>query len=583
MMLRKTIFIAYVCCLVFSACKESQRRPSGADMVYSEDSAMAHFLLEPDRALVLIDSAVILGHITPQRADYLRAVVMYNGKDDVDSCIGMCQRLIDGKSWEALPDSDDAVSFRVDLYRLMATASTFTGNHMAVIRNANEGVKLAHGVPKLLGDECDLLSRMGYVMCQVGQTDDGIDAMLRAEELSTKDGTWSSFLAYLNNSKKLYYVYSRLHRYEEAKMAVNKALVRLDELKGNVRQVKCVPEGILNDEEALQEFVDYYKASYFSFLANIHYQQNDLESAEFWLGELAKNSNSANPVKTQESIEPLIALGRYAEAERRIAALREEAGSDTICEDYVKLLRLEMKLAQKTGRQTDRVGLAERIVTVSDSVNSRSVDIMFADAATQYKLQDEQMRRKDAEDRLLVTLITVGAVLFVVAAVLACVYIRRLLAKQRSVSAELSRVRQELAEVIENDEEQPVSAEIPLEDIYRRAEERMKEKMPFRDPKYDMLSLARDISTNRNYLSAAINSVAGMNFRSWLAKYRIEYAKTLLLSGREITNDELAEACGFDNRVTLYRQFKNIEGMTPNEWLERETSVTEPQEGDDNR
>jgi YesN/AraC family two-component response regulator len=46
----------------------------------------------------------------------------------------------------------------------------------------------------------------------------------------------------------------------------------------------------------------------------------------------------------------------------------------------------------------------------------------------------------------------------------------------------------------------------------------------------------------------------------------VEYAKHLMLSKPDIKIFEIYVAAGFANETTFFRAFKNVTGMTPNEW-----------------
>ena len=61
--------------LTFSCSSNKQQRESFTnDTIYTEANAMSLHVTEPERALMLIDSAVIAGNITWERGEYLKAV-----------------------------------------------------------------------------------------------------------------------------------------------------------------------------------------------------------------------------------------------------------------------------------------------------------------------------------------------------------------------------------------------------------------------------------------------------------------------------------------------------------------------------
>ena len=70
-----------------------------SDSEYTEATAMSVHLAEPERALTIIDSAVIVGNLSRPRAEYLKAVTQYGGLDNMplarQTCRGFapCPRL----------------------------------------------------------------------------------------------------------------------------------------------------------------------------------------------------------------------------------------------------------------------------------------------------------------------------------------------------------------------------------------------------------------------------------------------------------------------------------------------------------
>lgn len=535
---------------------------------------MAHFLTEPDRSLMLLDSATIVGNLTPQRAEYLKAIVIYSAKDEPDSCIAMCQRLIDDEAWEQLPDTDDVVQFQVDLYRLMANAAQATGNVMGVTRYCGAGIRLAHGVDDQKGSEADMLARMGLVLCEMGQYQEGLDTLHRAQSMLQKDSSWSGLIAYLNTNKKLYYAYDLTNRFEDAKAEIFKTLTRLDNLRVDINTIADVPEGILKESAALEEFIAFNESSFQSYLVNIYAKQHQPDSVQYWLDRLRANPQGDDASTTWMVIGPLIELGEYDEAQSRIDELKQMLRNDTISDTYIQLLRHELRMSLLSGRTQDADRQTQHIFGLCDSLVRHSMQSVVAQTTTQLQLQDEQQLREQAEQKLLLSIIALVSLLALVISITAYFLIRRLRARHNALEIALDKTQEELDKAHEEldiiketrAEEEAKSMQMSPEDIYQCAKHIMETQMPFKDPKFDINTLAAMVQTNRLYLSGAINTISGVNYRTWLAQYRIEYAKTILTQNPAITNEQLAEICGFDNRVSLYRHFKNLVGMTPGEW-----------------
>ncbi|WP_273566378.1 helix-turn-helix domain-containing protein [Maribacter halichondriae] len=97
----------------------------------------------------------------------------------------------------------------------------------------------------------------------------------------------------------------------------------------------------------------------------------------------------------------------------------------------------------------------------------------------------------------------------------------------------------------------------------------MEEHEPYLDNKLRLDDLALHLNLSRNHTSQIINEHFNLSFFDFVNKYRIAYAKNLLLQnkgdGRTIT--QLAFDVGFNNRASFYRAFKKFTNVTPTEYL----------------
>jgi len=528
---------------------------------------MAHFLVDPDRAITLLDSAVVVGNLTPSRAGYLKAIVEYNGKEDNEAAFRRCQQLIDEESWKSLPDSEDVVSFQVDLYRLMATICTSKRNYLPAVRYARQGAELSHGIEKLRGDEADFHSRIGQVLSSTGQYEQALESLRRAESLSLSDDRWSSLISYLNNAKKLCFALLKTDQYADAKQVILAALARLEHLRAHLQEVRFAPEGMIQDPQALEEFIQYYQVCYDCSLVNIYAGQQQPDSALIMLSRLHDNPLSANPSITSTLVDPLIQLGRYDEAESLITDVLRCYGADTLNNSCLELKKQSRQLASLRGDYRGADLLSAQILSLNEELNASQMQMSLAYAMTEYHLQDERLRREDAEARLLWFVICAVLCGFLLVIILSYSFIRRLLTRQQELNHQVEAARKQLANAGGGSISRPQAE--TLESIYQRAVQVVEQQQLYSDSSFDINMLSQLVMTNRHYVSEAINIQSGMNFRSWLAKFRVEHAKKLMLENPSISMLQLATACGYDNRVSLYRQFKNVEGVSPSEWLEK--------------
>jgi len=577
-MLKKILYSISVLAFALLSCTGGDKAPSVQESASCcEDSAMAHFIQQPERAISLLDSAVMLRRLTPQRAGYLKAIVTYNGLNNPDSCIAICQKMLDDEVWEGLPTSDDQVTFQVEVYELMATAAYTTSDLLAIVRYCKAGIQLAHGRNDLKSDEADMLSRMGTTLVSLGKPDEGLKALDEARNMVLTDNHWPSVLTYLNIAKKYRLAYMLTEDYEGACRVAKEALLRLDELKHNPGRIEGIPGSMLADSTALEEFVQYYYAPLTAFLAKAYTRQGMLDSALVWYQRFTSCPQNDKPTMSFPIIEPLIAFGKYQDALQRIASAKDFLANDTLSADYIDLLKYELDISSRLGRTDSLLSLSMRIQSLTDIRNKQEFKTLLANSTMELQLQQEQLRRKDAEEKSLTMTIIAIAVLSLLLLSAALNYIHLIRRRHTRLSAELENAKTEIQTLKKKGAEladaKPVTV-TPAE-LYRRACIVMENDQPFLDSKYTIDDMARQTFTNKAYLSAAINQLSGMTFRNWLAKYRVEYAKRILLETPDISNAKLSKMCGFDGRNSFYRQFGNVEGMSPTEWLNAQKGQTE--------
>ena len=85
----------------------------------------------------------------------------------------------------------------------------------------------------------------------------------------------------------------------------------------------------------------------------------------------------------------------------------------------------------------------------------------------------------------------------------------------------------------------------------------------FKDKDYSAKRLAEDLGTNTRYISAVVNVRFHMNYTSFVNKFRVEEAMTLLVDRRykDLNMEDIS-----DNRQSFYAAFYKFNGITPREY-----------------
>lgn len=103
------------------------------------------------------------------------------------------------------------------------------------------------------------------------------------------------------------------------------------------------------------------------------------------------------------------------------------------------------------------------------------------------------------------------------------------------------------------------------EELISRLTELMETKRLYLNTGLSILDVARELSTNRTYLSKAINNHLKTNFPGFVNEYRIKEAVGLITSGyaNDHTIEALAGSSGFANRNVFNSAFKKYTGVVP--------------------
>ncbi len=107
------------------------------------------------------------------------------------------------------------------------------------------------------------------------------------------------------------------------------------------------------------------------------------------------------------------------------------------------------------------------------------------------------------------------------------------------------------------------------EDVLRQATDVIAGKRLFLNPDLKLNDVVRAAGTNRTYLWDAIHSL-GLGFRDYLARFRLVYfiERARLEEYRNLSNDDIAERCGFSSKKLLDRYLQKNLGISLSRYME---------------
>lgn len=95
----------------------------------------------------------------------------------------------------------------------------------------------------------------------------------------------------------------------------------------------------------------------------------------------------------------------------------------------------------------------------------------------------------------------------------------------------------------------------------------------YEDAELTLTQLSKKLSTNPSVLSKVINQGFQLNFNDFVNSYRINAVTEMLKAGEQKNQTLLGIAydCGFNSKATFNRAFKKQTGLSPKEWMEKNT------------
>ena len=106
--------------------------------------------------------------------------------------------------------------------------------------------------------------------------------------------------------------------------------------------------------------------------------------------------------------------------------------------------------------------------------------------------------------------------------------------------------------------------------LFERIKEVVDKDKLYLDPNLTLRKLSIRLDTNTKYLSQVINHHGSANFLTFINTYRIAEVKRRIEAGEffEHTFYGIAQRCGFKNKSTFYKVFRDSTGMTPKAYAE---------------
>ena len=562
--------------LVFASCgrnNSARHIPNLGDTPYQADSVLVAYGYHPNRALVMLDSALLLGNINEYRAKFIRAKIYSKSllKQRQDSAILICEQLLQHDSVIHAPQERENI---LDL--LMITSRTKV-DFEGYVKWATQKAEVC----RLQGEETEQWrteAEIGMVMAHLGQPEEGMEKIDEAIRQLDEPGSIDRMDAFIIAVKRKITVLNDKGRYAEVIPLAQRILDRLEHYEQHASAYAEDSYRLSwSDSPADRDrYIDFSRAQANGFLAGAYAMTGDTPHARECLSRFNQSGYGHSFSARRMIIPAQMALGMYDEAMATSDEVVYRMGRDTINDDYAVILRDRAIVARAKGHVVEAYNLMNRhanlVKVLSDSLHASEAH----DYAARYHAQEQELKIQEAQTASRIKSIIIGVILllFVIAGAFSFYYRHQRLVINEKNRALVRMINgtpfvapvdeiegaEDTDEVSDSEESEDTSALFETIDTTIRTEHL-----------YANVSLQRqDVCTRFCITRHTLNNllaqhVGSSSFPQYINNIRMEEALPMLRDSASMTIAAIATAVGF-TPANFREQFKRQYGVTPQEY-----------------
>ena len=566
------LFIICVTLLVLGSCGDSKsvrQLPHLGDTPYQQDTILVTYATNPERALTLLDSALLLGNISEYRAQCIRARIYSKSlvEQRQDSAILICKELLGHDSVR-----NDAAE-QENILDLLITTSRAKPDHEQYMHWATQKAVLC----QQQGQETERWrteADIGFVMTHLGQEDAGLAKLDEAISHLDAPGSIDRMDAFIVACKRKINALNELHRYDGIITLGQRILDRLNHYEQHAKDYaedsyRLSWSDHPNDRD---RYLDFSRAQAWGFMAIAYsHTQNPPKGEESTYLSLAKkylslfdNSGYGKTFSARRMVSPAqMALGMYDEALVTYDELERRMAGDTLNEDYAIILRSRAIAARDKGNFAEALGYQTRYANLSKAVSDSLHRSEAHDYAARYHAQEQQLeiQEKQAEaERSHIISIAVAAL-----AVLAIAFAIYFFRQKRIVSEK----NHALVRMINSMQPKSIDSRTVNNadsELFEHIDTAIRSEHLYANIGLQRQDICDHFNISRHTLNDLLAEFTdGLSFPQYVNNLRLEEALRLLRDEPDKTISAIATEVGFSS-ANLREQFKRKYGITPVEY-----------------
>ena len=553
------VFI-YAALLTLVGCgdgKPVRQLPHLGDTPYQQDTILVTYATNPERALTLLDSALLLGNISEYRAQCIRARIYSKSlvEQRQDSAILICKELLGHDSVR-----NDAAE-QENILDLLITTSRAKPDYEQYIHWATQKAELC----QQQGQETERWrseADIGLVMTHLGQVDEGLAKLDEAISHLDAPGSMDAFVV---ACKRKINALNELHRYDEIITLGQRILDRLNHYEQHAKDYaedsyRLSWSDHPNDRD---RYLDFSRAQANGFMAEANAMINEKAKAKEHLARFDQ-SDYGKTFTARRMIAPTqMTLGMYDEALATYAEIARRMAADTLNDDYAVILRSRAIAAHTKNHYVEAYDYQTRYADLSKVLSDSLMKGKAHEYAARYHAYEQQLeiQEKEAEaERSHIISIAVAAL-----AVLAIAFAIYFFRQKRIVSEK----NHALVRMINSMQPKSIDSRTVNNadsELFKHIDTAIRSERLYANIGLQRQDICDRFNISRHTLNDLLSDyTGGLSFPQYVNIIRLEEALRLLRDEPDKIISAIASEVGFSS-ANLREQFKRKYGMTPAEY-----------------
>ncbi len=597
-MLKKILLYIFVPLLTaFMGCDNdhsTKHQSRQGDTIYTQEAVLTTYGTNPQRALLLLDSAVIAGNVNDFDAELLRAVIYGRSLNDQrkDSAIIMCETLLEHDSVRT--NEPSTIKNRLEVLSLLTDLYRSKGYNEQWLKYA---IELAE-MNRKTGDDVEALrceADIATVMANLGEgrealakLDSVIGALDGPRSVSRLDGSIIAMKRKINTLE-------RMDDYDGIIKTSKRILGKLDDFEKNQNLYTEDNQRMPPGAGDRPRYIDFYRGQAYAFMAKAYaYSQRD--SARLFLRQFDKTDYAQTASGQRMTASTRIMLGDFDKALSMHEQTLREMGADTFNGAYATILHDYAIMEEQKGHLDKALEYQKRFANMQEALSDSLILSEAHHYAARYHLQEQQMKIQQVEaekQQMSIILISVAII-----ALLGTGYSiwqfrqKRLidkknksLARQISENIAFKNKYEALRNKMDNQHRTPEinketagdaakvqTKDMSDEELFKFLRQTIKQEQLFLDPNLDRSKIGRMfLLSNKRVGSAFAQGSEYSSLADFIRDCRLDYSCQLLVMYPDLSIKEVASKSGFNYASTFSTDFKNKFSLSPTQYRRMQT------------